>query len=222
MNEHEKGTQTKAAFIYRECPVIYLMYSFTFFHGRLQFADKVAAAGYYVVVPDFFHGEPLTSITKIGDWLKNMHPLEQAIEFAKPIIQALKEKGITKIGTACFYWGAKVVVELAKDAEIQFVALLHPSFVTIDDIKGMFYSTTFIISHRFLNNKFLELFLFKHLKSGILSFFKRAVNSTFSTLKSRFIFSRIGFAIQKGGCGTTCCPFTCHLFVICYLNILDW
>ncbi|KAJ0742315.1 putative dienelactone hydrolase, alpha/Beta hydrolase [Helianthus annuus] len=71
-----------------------------------QFADKVAAAGYCVVVPDFLHGDPLTSITKIGDWLKK-HAPEQAIEFAKPIIQALKEKGITKIGTACFCWGCK-------------------------------------------------------------------------------------------------------------------
>ncbi|KAJ0744870.1 putative dienelactone hydrolase, alpha/Beta hydrolase [Helianthus annuus] len=101
-----------------------------------QLADKVAAAGYYVVVPDFFHGDPLTSITKIGDWLKN-HAPEQAVEFAKPVIQALKEKGITKIGAAGFCWGAKVVVELAKDGEIQFAALLHPSFVTLDDIKGV-------------------------------------------------------------------------------------
>ncbi|KAM0017675.1 putative dienelactone hydrolase, alpha/Beta hydrolase [Helianthus debilis subsp. tardiflorus] len=100
-----------------------------------QLADKVAAAGYYAVVPDFFHGDPLTSINKLGDWRKN-HAPEQAVEFAKPVIQALKEKGITKIGAAGFCWGAKVVVELAKDAEIQFAALLHPSFVTLDDIKG--------------------------------------------------------------------------------------
>ncbi|KAJ0697973.1 putative dienelactone hydrolase, alpha/Beta hydrolase [Helianthus annuus] len=123
----------------------------------MQLADKVAAAGYYVLVPDFFHGDPLTSINKLGDWRKN-HAPEQAVEFAKPVIQALKEKGITKIGAAGFCWGGKtsfrtillhlnwlVVVELAKDAEIQFAALLHPSFVTLDDIKGMFYSTTFII-----------------------------------------------------------------------------
>ncbi|MFS7981367.1 putative dienelactone hydrolase, alpha/Beta hydrolase [Helianthus anomalus] len=102
----------------------------------VQLADKVAAAGYYAVVPDFFHGDPLTSINKLGDWRKN-HAREQAVEFAKPVIQALKEKGITKIGAAGFFWGAKVVVQLAKDAEIQFAALLHPSFVTLDDIKDI-------------------------------------------------------------------------------------
>ncbi|KAI3775213.1 hypothetical protein L1987_49782 [Smallanthus sonchifolius] len=101
-----------------------------------QLADKVASAGYYVVVPDFFYGDPMTPETKIDDWLKN-HAPEQAIEFAKPVIQALKEKGITKIGAAGFCWGAKVVVELAKEAEIQVAAILHPSFVTLDDIKGL-------------------------------------------------------------------------------------
>ncbi|KAJ0716611.1 putative dienelactone hydrolase, alpha/Beta hydrolase [Helianthus annuus] len=79
-------------------------------HVFEQLADKVAAAGYYV---------------------------EQAVDFAKQVIQALKEKGVTKIGAAGFCCGTKVVVELAKDGEIQFAALLHPSFVTLDDIKGV-------------------------------------------------------------------------------------
>ncbi|KAI7754261.1 hypothetical protein M8C21_033538 [Ambrosia artemisiifolia] len=96
-----------------------------------QLADKVAAAGYYVVVPDFFFGDPLTPGTNIQDWLKN-HAPEPAVDFAKQVVQALKEKGITKVGAA-----AKVVVTLAKDAEIQVAALLHPSFVTVDDIKGV-------------------------------------------------------------------------------------
>ncbi|KAK1417005.1 hypothetical protein QVD17_26127 [Tagetes erecta] len=101
-----------------------------------QLADKVASAGYYAVVPDFFHGDPLASFSDSENWLKKHSPV-QAAEFAKPVIQALKEKGITKIGAAGFCWGAKVVVELAKNAEIQVAALLHPSRVTLDDIKGV-------------------------------------------------------------------------------------
>ncbi|KAD2394105.1 hypothetical protein E3N88_41082 [Mikania micrantha] len=76
-----------------------------------KIADKLAYAGYYVV--------------------------KLAVEFAKPVIHALQEKGISKIGAAGFCWGAKVVVELAKDADIQVAALLHPTFVTLDDIKGV-------------------------------------------------------------------------------------
>ncbi|GJN14280.1 hypothetical protein PR202_gb01082 [Eleusine coracana subsp. coracana] len=60
---------------------------------------------------------------------------EKGFEEAKPIIAALKEKGISKVGAAGYCWGAKVVVELAKAHEIQAAVLLHPSFVTVDDIK---------------------------------------------------------------------------------------
>ncbi|KAL9995389.1 putative dienelactone hydrolase, alpha/Beta hydrolase [Helianthus debilis subsp. tardiflorus] len=100
-------------------------------------ADKVAAAGYYVVVPDMFFGDPFIPKSNLQDWIK-IHPAKPAVEFAKPVIGALKEKGISNIGAAGFCWGAKAVVELAKDASIQAAALLHPTFVTLDDIKGTF------------------------------------------------------------------------------------
>lgn len=38
---------------------------------------------------------------------------------------------------------AKVVVELAKCALIQTAVLCHPSFVTVDDIKGMFRASNY-------------------------------------------------------------------------------
>ncbi|PWA64580.1 alpha/beta-Hydrolases superfamily protein [Artemisia annua] len=101
-----------------------------------KIADKLASGGYYVVVPDFFHGDPLTPEVPIQDWLKNHAPVE-AVGFAKAVIQALKEKGISKVAAAGFCWGAKVVVELAKSADIQVAALLHPSFVSLDDVKGV-------------------------------------------------------------------------------------
>ncbi|PWA64578.1 alpha/beta-Hydrolases superfamily protein [Artemisia annua] len=56
----------------------------------------------------------------------------EAVEFAKPVIQALIEKGTSKVAAAGFCWG-----ELAKTADIQVAAVLHPSFVTLDDIKGV-------------------------------------------------------------------------------------
>ncbi|KAK3135689.1 hypothetical protein QOZ80_5BG0422210 [Eleusine coracana subsp. coracana] len=102
-----------------------------------KIADKVASSGYFVVVPDFFHGDPFVpenAERPIPVWLKS-HTTEKGFEEAKPIIAALKEKGISKVGAAGYCWGAKVVVELAKAHEIQAAVLLHPSFVTVDDIK---------------------------------------------------------------------------------------
>ncbi|TVU19290.1 hypothetical protein EJB05_35430 [Eragrostis curvula] len=102
-----------------------------------KIADKVASSGYFVVVPDFFHGDPYApdnAERPIPVWLKS-HTPEKGFEEAKPIIAALKEKGILKVGAAGYCWGAKVVVELAKAHEIQAAVLLHPSFVSVDDIK---------------------------------------------------------------------------------------
>ncbi|KAJ4782605.1 hypothetical protein LUZ62_066862 [Rhynchospora pubera] len=99
-------------------------------------ADKVSASGFYVVVPDFLHGDPITpEIAKNSrdEWLKK-HETDKAFEEAKPIIEALKNIGISAIGAAGFCWGAKVVVELAKYDYITAAVLLHPSRVTHDDI----------------------------------------------------------------------------------------
>ncbi|CAA7012957.1 unnamed protein product [Microthlaspi erraticum] len=75
-----------------------------------KLADKVAEAGFYAV--------------------------EKGFEDSKPVVEALKNKGITAIGAAGFCWGAKVAVELAKQELVKAVVLLHPSRVTVDDIKG--------------------------------------------------------------------------------------
>ncbi|CAL9222034.1 unnamed protein product [Arabidopsis halleri] len=102
-----------------------------------KLADKVAEAGFYAVVPDFFHGDPYNPENKdrpLLIWAKD-HGQEKGFEDSKPIVEALKNKGITSIGAAGFCWGAKVAVELAKQKLVDATVLLHPSRVTVDDIK---------------------------------------------------------------------------------------
>ncbi|KAL6610187.1 hypothetical protein ACP70R_035358 [Stipagrostis hirtigluma subsp. patula] len=101
-----------------------------------KIADKVASSGYFVVVPDFLHGDPYDPNTPSnpGMWLQSHNP-QTAFEEAKPVIAALKAKGVLTIGAAGYCWGAKVVVELAKVHEIQAAVLLHPSLLAVDDIK---------------------------------------------------------------------------------------
>ncbi|KAK1562889.1 hypothetical protein Q3G72_018569 [Acer saccharum] len=103
-----------------------------------KLADKIAAAGFYVVVPDFFYGDPYSAKAgkPIRTWLEG-HGTDKGVEDAKPVIEALKSKGISAIGAVGFCWGAKVVVQLAKREVIQAAVLCHPSFVTVDDIKGV-------------------------------------------------------------------------------------
>lgn len=101
-----------------------------------KLADKVGAAGFYTVVPDFLHGDPYDTKKAFPDWIKD-HAPDKGFEEAKPVIEALKSKGITKIGASGFCWGAKAVVELSTHAYIQAGVLLHPSFVSLEDIQGV-------------------------------------------------------------------------------------
>jgi len=103
-----------------------------------KLADKVAAAGYFVVVPDYFYGEPFIpeSGEVVKDWLKR-HGAEKGFEDSTKIIEVLKSRGISTIAAAGFCWGAKVVVELSKGEDLKAGILLHPSLVTVDDIKGV-------------------------------------------------------------------------------------
>ncbi|WJX90562.1 hypothetical protein P8452_72445 [Trifolium repens] len=63
--------------------------------------------------------------------------MDKGFEASKPIIEALKSKGVSAIGAAGYYWSAKTVCGLAKFKIIQAVVLAHPSSITVEDIDGM-------------------------------------------------------------------------------------
>ncbi|XP_044499451.1 endo-1,3;1,4-beta-D-glucanase-like [Mangifera indica] len=102
-----------------------------------KLADKVAAAGFLVVAPDFFYGDPvdLSNPQFDRDAWRKVHTTDKGFEDAKPVIAALKSKGVSAIGAAGFCWGGKVAVNLASTDDIQAAVLLHPSRITVDDIK---------------------------------------------------------------------------------------
>ncbi|KAI6683823.1 hypothetical protein NL676_029736 [Syzygium grande] len=79
--------------------------------------------------PNFRYAFPLRSV--VDAILSCLYHMEdKGFEDTKPIIHALESKGISKIGAAGFCWGAKCEL-------IQAAVLVHPAFVTPDDIKGI-------------------------------------------------------------------------------------
>nr|XP_009417916.1 PREDICTED: endo-1,3;1,4-beta-D-glucanase-like isoform X1 [Musa acuminata subsp. malaccensis] len=104
-----------------------------------KIADKIATSGFFVVVPDLLYDDPYSADNPerpISIWIQSHSP-DKGCQDAKPIIAALKNKGISAVGAAGFCWGGKVVFELAKSSEIEAAVLCHPSFVNVDDVKGI-------------------------------------------------------------------------------------
>ncbi|PRQ56318.1 putative alpha/Beta hydrolase [Rosa chinensis] len=128
-----------------------------------KIADKVASnAGFNVVVPDFFYGDPYNpnnTQRNMTDWLRDHGP-DKGFEDAKRVIAALKKKGVSWIGAAGFCWGGKVVAELSKGYYTEAAVLLHPSRVTLDDIKGTASLTQFTVEKTltFKNIDILKVF----------------------------------------------------------------
>ncbi|KAL3505847.1 hypothetical protein ACH5RR_031229 [Cinchona calisaya] len=101
-----------------------------------RLANKVAEkAGFLIVVPDFFRGDPIDSGKHAdrAEWMKT-HNADKGCEDAKAVVAALKSKGVSAIGAAGFCWGGMAVVKLAKFDCIQAAVVLHPGPISADDI----------------------------------------------------------------------------------------
>ncbi|XP_052155944.1 endo-1,3;1,4-beta-D-glucanase-like isoform X1 [Oryza glaberrima] len=110
-----------------------------------KMADKVASSGYFVVVPDFLHGDPFVrenTERPIEVWIKD-HGAWRIQDLSKGYSKLKKKSYRTqKIGLGKSYRSGndmfkalKVVVELAKAHEIHAAVMCHPSLVTVDDMK---------------------------------------------------------------------------------------
>ncbi|KAM7255909.1 hypothetical protein ACFE04_011650 [Oxalis oulophora] len=106
-----------------------------------KLADKISAEGFFVVVPDFFYGDPIIEFTPefdIQSWLKK-HNIEKGCEDTKLVIDALKSRGFSAVGAAGFCWGGMVVVKLADtdDQIIKAGILLHPGPIAVEEFENV-------------------------------------------------------------------------------------
>ncbi|KAJ6419240.1 hypothetical protein OIU84_029368 [Salix udensis] len=102
-----------------------------------KLADKIAAAGFFVLAPDFLYGDPV-DLSRPGfdvEAWKKLHNTDKGQEDAKSVIATLKSKGVSSIGVAGFCWGGIVAVKLASSNDIQAAVILHPGPLTIDEIQ---------------------------------------------------------------------------------------
>ncbi|CRG87039.1 hypothetical protein PISL3812_04053 [Talaromyces islandicus] len=106
-------------------------------------ADQFAANGYFVIMPDIFHGDPV-QLNKpagfdIGKWKLN-HGTEKIDPIVEACVQELRTKYNTKkIGAVGYCFGAKYVVRHLhpEQGKIDAGYLAHPSFVDADEFKAL-------------------------------------------------------------------------------------
>jgi len=101
-------------------------------------ADQLAENGYYVIIPDFLHGDPYSSGTSLEEWLAK-HGTAVTDPIVDKMVKGLKEKGYEKIGGIGYCFGARFVVRFLKEGQINAGFLGHPSFVQekeLEEIQG--------------------------------------------------------------------------------------
>jgi len=103
-------------------------------------ADQFAANGYYVVMPDLFHGDPLQLNRPPNfDFMKWRagHGNESVDPIVEAAIKELRKQGVKTIGGVGYCFGAKYVVRYLKPGEIDAGYIAHPSFVDADELKAI-------------------------------------------------------------------------------------
>nr|PNR49954.1 hypothetical protein PHYPA_011851 [Physcomitrium patens] len=96
-------------------------------------ADEVAKKGYYVVVPDYFRGDPLVNLSDVTTWLPK-HPVAAEVESSNKIVLSVKAKGISSVGFAGFCWGGKLAALVGEQIGVtKAIVQTHPAFVTASD-----------------------------------------------------------------------------------------
>jgi dienelactone hydrolase len=113
----------------------------TFDNCRL--GDSMAKAGYFVVMPDLFDGDPipLDAIEKgfeFPPWLSK-HPPERVDSIVEATIKEMRERyGVKKIGAVGYCFGGRYVVRfLAKDKGLDAGFAAHPSLVESSEFEAV-------------------------------------------------------------------------------------
>lgn len=100
-------------------------------------ADQLAAAGYYVVMPDLFHGAPIKDLKDITTFAPNW-PVSKNVPDLDKVYAHLKAKGIAKTGAIGFCWGTwQIFHESKRGAPLICGVNCHPSLA----LEGFFGGT---------------------------------------------------------------------------------
>ncbi|KAJ5102885.1 hypothetical protein N7532_003414 [Penicillium argentinense] len=107
-------------------------------------ADQLAANGYFVVMPDLFHGDPVPLNRPEGfdlmKWLKGPpgHLPDRVVPVVQTVLKEMKSNlGCERIGAIGYCFGAKYAVRLLQPGGVDVAYVAHPSFVESDELAAI-------------------------------------------------------------------------------------
>lgn len=112
------------------------------FDNAQLIADEYAKAGFFVVLPDLFNGDPVPLNPPAGfDLAAGWRP-KHSPEITEPIVDQVVDAVYTqykpKFSTAIgFCFGARYAIRLLGTGKIQAASVFHPSGVAIKDVKAI-------------------------------------------------------------------------------------
>ena len=106
--------------------------------GTREFCDKLAAAGFNVILPDYFRGNPwsearypITDKNEFMNWITPYCDVKKEVEYS---LNYLKEQQCNSFGTVGFCYGGMVSFKFfGQYDEVKAISILHGSFVQDDD-----------------------------------------------------------------------------------------
>lgn len=108
------------------------------YNNNMLIADELARAGYHVLIPDMFNGEPLTDFSALEAW-KQKHSPEIIWPFLSRYIEELKSDLKPKfLGAIGHCYGAKFsILGATENGYFDAIAVAHPSLVDIEEVKAI-------------------------------------------------------------------------------------
>ncbi|KAJ6478787.1 dienelactone hydrolase [Mycena vitilis] len=107
--------------------------------NNLLLADDFARNGFKTIVPDLFNGDPVDkdalepgAVFDFGKW-RAAHGFDKTRPIVDGVIAALKSEGVAAIASTGYCYGARLVVDLACENDIQVSAITHPSALSMPD-----------------------------------------------------------------------------------------
>ncbi|TPX70022.1 hypothetical protein SpCBS45565_g01996 [Spizellomyces sp. 'palustris'] len=123
---------------------IILVYDIFGFHPNThQFADELAAKGFFVAEPDFFRGNPWPleklpfELPELMAHLEQHVPESRMVADIGSVCRYLRSNGVESIGTVGFCWGAIYAVKANVEGLIDATATAHPSRMSVESVKDV-------------------------------------------------------------------------------------